>query len=85
MEKNYLTICDLNNTDTFIASSKLVAEAKAKNAKQYANIAYTDYGELFSTKLLYLLLRNTIQTILLLKIQLGMEKMPSYLAIFCHN
>ena len=52
MEKNYLTICDLNNTDTFIASSELVAEAKAKNAKQYANIAYTDYGGTFFDKVL---------------------------------
>ena len=50
MKETYLTICDLNNTDTFIASSKLVAEAKAKNAKQYVNIAYTDYGGSFFDK-----------------------------------
>ena len=52
MKENYLTICDLNNTDTFIASSELVAEAKAKNAKQYVNIAYTDYGGTFFDKVL---------------------------------
>ena len=52
MKENYLTICDLNNTDTFRASSELVAEAKAKNAKQYVNIAYTDYGGTFFDKVL---------------------------------
>ena len=52
MKENYLTICDLNNTDTFIASSELVAEAKAKNAKQYVNIAYSNYGGTFLDKVL---------------------------------
>ena len=58
MEKNYLTICDLNNTDTFIASSELVAEAKAKNAKQYVNIAYSNYGGTFLDKVLISFIEN---------------------------
>ena len=51
MKENYFTICDLNNTDTFKASSELVAEAKAKfleDANSTLN-SYSDYcnGEVY--------------------------------------
>ena len=49
---NEIKVCNLADSSTFIASQELVNKAKEKNAKQYLNVCYSDYGGTFFDKVL---------------------------------